>query len=252
MDLEEQFEAASKYITAQKEFTIDNDTQLKFYGYYKIITVGDCNTKRPGMFDFVGKAKWDSWNSMNGMSKEEAMKKYVDLVIEKTGWDMNKTYEFSDEDNNNSNNGLSMGNAVSTLEDEFGNDNLIEDNANNEIFFLSSEGNIDKVKEIIIQQPDLINKKDENGLSLLHWACDRGQMNMVQWLIEQGININEKDNDGETPLSYSLLCENYEIAKYLIEKGADTTLTNNDGENPLSDVYNDEFNEWFKNFKENH
>jgi len=38
----------------------------------------------------------------------------------------------------------------------------------------------------------------------------------------------------------------------LIEKGADTTLTNNDGENPLSDVYNDEFNEWFKNFKENH
>jgi len=29
MDLEEQFEAASKYITAQKEFTIDNDTQLK-------------------------------------------------------------------------------------------------------------------------------------------------------------------------------------------------------------------------------
>jgi len=29
MSLEEQFNAASKYITSQKEFKIDNDTQLK-------------------------------------------------------------------------------------------------------------------------------------------------------------------------------------------------------------------------------
>jgi len=29
MSLGEQFNAASKYITSQKEFTIDNDTQLK-------------------------------------------------------------------------------------------------------------------------------------------------------------------------------------------------------------------------------
>jgi len=37
-----------------------------------------------------------------------------------------------------------------------------EDNEKNEIFFLSSEGSIEKVKEIISKQPELINKKDEN------------------------------------------------------------------------------------------
>ncbi|ORX88034.1 ankyrin [Anaeromyces robustus] len=249
MDLEKQFEAASNYIKSQKEFTIDNDTLLKFYGYYKIITIGNCETKRPGVFDFVNRAKWDSWNSMNGMTKEEAMQKYIDLVIEKTGWDINKTYEISAKDSSELKNEVTMGNAVSTLQVEMGNGDSIEDNTNNEIFFLSSEGNIDKVKELIIQQPELMNKKDDNGLSLLHWACDRGQMKMVQWLIEKDININEKDNDGETPLGYSILCEYYDIAKFLIEKGADVTLTNNDGENPLSDVGNEEFNEWFKNFQ---
>ena len=44
------------------------------------VTVGDCNTSRPGMFDMKGKAKWDNWNSRKGMSKDEASAKYIKLV----------------------------------------------------------------------------------------------------------------------------------------------------------------------------
>ena len=44
------------------------------------MTVGDCNTARPGMFDLKGKAKWDNWNSRKGMSKDEASDKYIKLV----------------------------------------------------------------------------------------------------------------------------------------------------------------------------
>lgn len=29
---------------------------------------------------FEARAKWDAWNELKGMSKEEAMQKYVDLV----------------------------------------------------------------------------------------------------------------------------------------------------------------------------
>uniref|UniRef100_A0A8C9QWL8 Acyl-CoA-binding protein n=1 Tax=Spermophilus dauricus TaxID=99837 RepID=A0A8C9QWL8_SPEDA len=39
-------------------------------------------TKRPGMLDFKGKAKWDAWNQLKGTSKESAMKAYVDKVEE--------------------------------------------------------------------------------------------------------------------------------------------------------------------------
>ena len=32
------------------------------------------------MFDLQGKAKWDAWNSKKGLSKEDAMKKYMEEV----------------------------------------------------------------------------------------------------------------------------------------------------------------------------
>uniref|UniRef100_A0A8D3EA24 ACB domain-containing protein n=1 Tax=Scophthalmus maximus TaxID=52904 RepID=A0A8D3EA24_SCOMX len=51
---------------------------LKFYSFYKQATVGACNIPRPGFWDAVGKAKWDAWDSLGDMSKEEAMAAYVE------------------------------------------------------------------------------------------------------------------------------------------------------------------------------
>ncbi|KAI6125042.1 Acbp from Moniliophthora Perniciosa [Pisolithus croceorrhizus] len=45
-------------------------------------TEGDVSTPRPGMFDFVGKAKWDAHESVKGLSKEEAKQKYIELLLE--------------------------------------------------------------------------------------------------------------------------------------------------------------------------
>ncbi|XP_067932625.1 acyl-CoA-binding protein-like [Watersipora subatra] len=50
---------------------------LELYSLYKQATVGDCNTARPGMLDFSGKAKWDAWDGKKGMTKEDAQAKYV-------------------------------------------------------------------------------------------------------------------------------------------------------------------------------
>jgi acyl-CoA-binding protein len=35
---------------------------------------------RPGFLDLKGKAKWDAWTANKGMSKEDAMQKYIELV----------------------------------------------------------------------------------------------------------------------------------------------------------------------------
>ena len=32
-------------------------------------TVGVCNIDKPGMMDFVKKAKWDAWNSLGSLSQ---------------------------------------------------------------------------------------------------------------------------------------------------------------------------------------
>nr|DBA25141.1 TPA: hypothetical protein GDO54_012706 [Pyxicephalus adspersus] len=51
---------------------------LKFYSFYKQATQGPCNIPRPGFWDPVGRYKWDAWNSLGDMTKEDAMVAYVD------------------------------------------------------------------------------------------------------------------------------------------------------------------------------
>ena len=63
-----------------------NDIKLKLYGLYKQSTTGKCNTVRPGMTDFVGRAKWNAWNELGNISQTEAQSKYVNFVNELTGY----------------------------------------------------------------------------------------------------------------------------------------------------------------------
>jgi diazepam-binding inhibitor (GABA receptor modulator, acyl-CoA-binding protein) len=85
MELQQQFEAARELT---KTFTQkpDNETLLKLYSYYKQGSEGDVNIEEPtNMFDFVGKAKYNTWHSLKGITKEDAMQKYIDLVHEVKG-----------------------------------------------------------------------------------------------------------------------------------------------------------------------
>jgi len=79
MSLEEQFSRAQERV---KELSRrPSDLQLlDLYSLYKQATMGDITGKRPGGFDFKGRAKWDAWKQRAGLSREEAMRKYVDLV----------------------------------------------------------------------------------------------------------------------------------------------------------------------------
>ncbi len=58
----------------------DNDILLKLYALYKQATEGDACGPKPGFFDFVGTAKHESWGKLKGMSREDAMQRYVELV----------------------------------------------------------------------------------------------------------------------------------------------------------------------------
>lgn len=83
-DLKSQFEQATR--DAQSLPTRpDNNTLLQLYALFKQATVGDVNTKRPGMTDFVGRAKWDAWEKLKGTNIEQAMQRYVELVKKLAG-----------------------------------------------------------------------------------------------------------------------------------------------------------------------
>jgi len=78
-DIEDQFNTASEE-AKQLPRKPDNDTLLKLYSLYKQATQGDVSGKRPGFTDVVGRAKYDAWASVKGMSREQAMQGYINLV----------------------------------------------------------------------------------------------------------------------------------------------------------------------------
>ena len=58
----------------------DNETLLKLYALYKQGNQGDVTGDRPGMMDFVGRAKYDAWAAVSGMDQDGAKQAYIDLV----------------------------------------------------------------------------------------------------------------------------------------------------------------------------
>ncbi|ABG60493.1 acyl-CoA-binding protein [Cytophaga hutchinsonii] len=79
MDIKTTFEesvAASKSLPNQS-----NENLLKLYSLYKQASEGDVNVEKPtNFFDFAAIAKFNAWESLKGVSKENAMQQYIDLV----------------------------------------------------------------------------------------------------------------------------------------------------------------------------
>ena len=78
-DLKSQFEQAQKDVKALSERPSDDD-MLALYALFKQATDGDVSGSKPGMFDFVGRAKFEAWSELAGTSADDAMQKYIDKV----------------------------------------------------------------------------------------------------------------------------------------------------------------------------
>lgn len=84
MSLQEQFNQAqidSKNLSERP----DNMTLLKIYALFKQGSSGDATGERPGMTDFVARAKFDAWAGLQGTSQEDAQQQYIDLIEELKG-----------------------------------------------------------------------------------------------------------------------------------------------------------------------
>ncbi len=78
-DLEARFKTASDE-SVKLSKAPDNATKLKMYALFKQGSEGDVQGVRPGFTDLIARAKYDAWAGRKGISKEEAMQQYIDLV----------------------------------------------------------------------------------------------------------------------------------------------------------------------------
>eukprot|EP00743_Colponemidia_sp_Colp-15_P002100 GILK01002280.1.p1 GENE.GILK01002280.1~~GILK01002280.1.p1 ORF type:complete len:118 (-),score=13.02 GILK01002280.1:97-405(-) len=66
---------------------LSNEQKLMFYGLFKQATEGKCTQKAPSRLKPVDRYKWESWNKLGSISKDDAMRKYLqELEKLAPGW----------------------------------------------------------------------------------------------------------------------------------------------------------------------
>lgn len=77
------------------------------------------------------------------------------------------------------------------------------------------------IKEILIDDPVLVNICDDLGRTPLHLASAEGRLPLVDFLIKKGAKVNIIDAlNGYTPIHYACLHGYIHIARFLLARGA--------------------------------
>ncbi|KAK3087153.1 hypothetical protein FSP39_002416 [Pinctada imbricata] len=100
---------------------------------------------------------------------------------------------------------------------------------NKTIFDWCKEGNVQQIKTLLSNGGIKVNDSDDTGMTLMHWACDRGNVDMVQALLALKADVNIQDEEKQTPLHYAVSCEHAEVVRLLLSHGANKDLRDSDG-----------------------
>jgi serine/threonine-protein phosphatase 6 regulatory ankyrin repeat subunit B len=102
-----------------------------------------------------------------------------------------------------------------------------------EIHDAAKGGNLEKVKALLKDNPELVNAKAYNGWTPLHLAAAKGQKEVVELLLTHNAHVNAKDDSGETPLFHAVRFGNKDIVELLLDHGADVNAKDKDGATAL-------------------
>ncbi len=70
-----------------------------------------------------------------------------------------------------------------------------------------------------------INKKNEEGETILHQAVEISDYKTVRLLIKKGAEVNARDKNGYTPLHCAVFAKSLENVKVLLREGAEVNAT---------------------------
>ena len=99
-------------------------------------------------------------------------------------------------------------------------------------FFLAIGSNDVKSVKKMLKTENVNQTVSEIKLTPLMLACEYGNMEIIQLLIDKGAEVNQIDASGKSAIVYTISSDKLEIARYLIDKGAELNLFY-DGISPL-------------------
>ncbi|WP_238585056.1 ankyrin repeat domain-containing protein [Chryseobacterium sp. Leaf201] len=100
------------------------------------------------------------------------------------------------------------------------------------IFDLARTGTVAEVKDLMKQNPDIINQTNENGFSPLILACYKGNVEVAEFLMDHVKDVNYKSQEG-TALAGLSVKYNKTLTEHLLRKNADPNIADATGTTPL-------------------
>ncbi|KAK5985554.1 Palmitoyltransferase [Trichostrongylus colubriformis] len=91
----------------------------------------------------------------------------------------------------------------------------------------AENGNLDAVKIMLQDNPQLLSSADNDGYTALHRAAYNNHVDVVTFLLEGGADAEARTNQGWTPLHSAANWGNYEVIGRLISHGVDVNARSN-------------------------
>jgi ankyrin repeat protein/L-ascorbate metabolism protein UlaG (beta-lactamase superfamily) len=102
-----------------------------------------------------------------------------------------------------------------------------------EIHDAAFKGDLVKVKELLAKDPALLNSKDSNEKSPLHWAVQGGHLKLAKYLIAKGADFKTPRLEGYALLHEAAGSQATEIVDLLLQKGIAVDLKTDFGATAL-------------------
>ena len=93
-------------------------------------------------------------------------------------------------------------------------------------------GNVDIVR-YLIKKGSLLNDIDEDNNNALVFAIKNNDFDMVKCLVDENIDLNNRNKLGKTPLMYAIEQKNLSIIKYLVDNGANINTEDKELKNTI-------------------
>jgi ankyrin repeat protein len=88
------------------------------------------------------------------------------------------------------------------------------------VFELLRKGDVAAVRAMVEKSPELVELRDGQGMTLLHYAAYGRDPDLVNFLIDRGAKADAKDTQAHTPLHIAAMNDRTEVAGALIKRGA--------------------------------
>jgi ankyrin repeat protein len=103
-------------------------------------------------------------------------------------------------------------------------------NGRTQLHFCARKGLTTSVKRLLSIRNINVNVKDDwNGWTPLHWAADKGHIEIARLLLQNGAEVNVRSNGGWTPLYWAAENGHIDILHLLVENGADLEAQDRNG-----------------------